>query len=247
MAIVPYPDDRHTWSIWELKSSEATCHSATLFTTNLTWLDMESNTGHCGGKPATNPLHYGTTILGVGTAHKATVGHVHVMDDVTTDCGGWSKPIHSLSHHYRHQSVENYITLGPTPPYWRAEVAQVLTLTWRSTTGCFPVILLLMKPGHMLRRLNWKAVKQMTLPRFYTFNRNLPEPRRFKVTFTMAILMTSPCFRDITRARSALKASASHYWWTTSCIAWQWILPSGNSFGSMTVGNSATSSLPSKQ
>jgi hypothetical protein len=39
---------------------EKTCSSATLSTTNPTWPDMGSKSGHHGGKPATNSLSYGT-------------------------------------------------------------------------------------------------------------------------------------------------------------------------------------------
>jgi hypothetical protein len=34
--------------------------SATLSTTNPTWPDLGSNSGHRGGKPATNRMSYGT-------------------------------------------------------------------------------------------------------------------------------------------------------------------------------------------
>jgi hypothetical protein len=43
----------------KLKYLEKTCPSATLFTTNLTWLDP----GRSGVKPATNRLKYGTDLL----------------------------------------------------------------------------------------------------------------------------------------------------------------------------------------
>jgi hypothetical protein len=42
------------------KSSEKTCPSTTLPTTNPTWPDPSSNPGRRGGKPATNRLSYGT-------------------------------------------------------------------------------------------------------------------------------------------------------------------------------------------
>jgi hypothetical protein len=66
--IVPGPDDRWwLWSNWwnvnwhgKPKYSEKTSPSATLFTTNPTWPDSDLNLGHCGGKPATNRLSYGT-------------------------------------------------------------------------------------------------------------------------------------------------------------------------------------------
>jgi hypothetical protein len=67
--IVPAPDDR-LWWLWsnqwnenwqrKPKYSERTCLSATLSITNPTWLDLGSNTGRRGGKPATNLLSYGT-------------------------------------------------------------------------------------------------------------------------------------------------------------------------------------------
>jgi hypothetical protein len=49
------------WRIWQEKPkySEKTCPSATLSTTNATWLDPGSNSGRRGGKPATNRLSYG--------------------------------------------------------------------------------------------------------------------------------------------------------------------------------------------
>jgi hypothetical protein len=49
---------------WELAEEtevlEKTCSSATLSTTNSTWLDLGSNPGHHGGKRATNSEKYGT-------------------------------------------------------------------------------------------------------------------------------------------------------------------------------------------
>jgi hypothetical protein len=39
-----------------------TCPSATLSTTNPTWLDPGSNPGRRGGKPTTNRLSYGATL-----------------------------------------------------------------------------------------------------------------------------------------------------------------------------------------
>jgi hypothetical protein len=64
--IVPAPDDR--WWMWSSrgnenwqgkpKNSEKICPSATLSTTNPTWFDLGSNSGHRGGKPAANRLSY---------------------------------------------------------------------------------------------------------------------------------------------------------------------------------------------
>jgi hypothetical protein len=45
------------------KSSERTCPSAIMFTTNPTWLDPGLNPGRRGGKPATNRLSYGVFLL----------------------------------------------------------------------------------------------------------------------------------------------------------------------------------------
>jgi hypothetical protein len=69
-AIAPASDDR--WRMWcsrwsknwqgKPKYSEKTCPSATLFTTNPTWLDLGSNPGRSGGKPETNRLSYGAAI-----------------------------------------------------------------------------------------------------------------------------------------------------------------------------------------
>jgi hypothetical protein len=66
--IVPAPDDRWWW-LWcnwwnedwqgKLKYSEKTCPSATLSTKNPTRPDPGSNSGRCGGKPASNRLSYG--------------------------------------------------------------------------------------------------------------------------------------------------------------------------------------------
>jgi hypothetical protein len=66
--IVPAPYDRWWW-LWrnwwnkdwqgKPKYSEKTCPSATLSTTNPTWL----NPGRRGGKPATNRLSYGAALL----------------------------------------------------------------------------------------------------------------------------------------------------------------------------------------
>jgi hypothetical protein len=44
------------------KYSEKTCPSATLSTTNSTWLEPGSNPGRRGGKSATNRLIYGTAL-----------------------------------------------------------------------------------------------------------------------------------------------------------------------------------------
>jgi hypothetical protein len=69
--IVPAPGDR--WWVWNSrwnenwqgkpKYSETTYPSATLSTTNPTWLDLGSNPGRRSGKLATNPLSYGTAYL----------------------------------------------------------------------------------------------------------------------------------------------------------------------------------------
>jgi hypothetical protein len=63
---VPAPGDRWWWRNWwnedwqgKPKYSEKTCLSATLSTTNPTWLDPGLNPGCRGGKPATNRLSYG--------------------------------------------------------------------------------------------------------------------------------------------------------------------------------------------
>jgi hypothetical protein len=57
-------------SVWESEMySEKTCPSATLSTTNLTWLDRALNPGRRGGKPATNRLSYGAAlVLQIGKA-----------------------------------------------------------------------------------------------------------------------------------------------------------------------------------
>jgi hypothetical protein len=69
--IVPAPDDGWWWlwrNLWNddwqgiAKYSEKTCPSATLSTTNLTWLDPGLNPGRRGGKPATNRLSHGAAI-----------------------------------------------------------------------------------------------------------------------------------------------------------------------------------------
>jgi hypothetical protein len=65
--IVPAPDDRWWWlwinwwnKDWQRKPeySEKTCPSATLSTTNSTWLDPVLNPGLRGGKSATNRFSY---------------------------------------------------------------------------------------------------------------------------------------------------------------------------------------------
>jgi hypothetical protein len=70
--IVPAPDDRWwwVWSSWcnenwqgKPKYSEKTCPSATLSTTEPTWLDLGLNRGYCSGKPANNCLSYGMAFL----------------------------------------------------------------------------------------------------------------------------------------------------------------------------------------
>jgi hypothetical protein len=67
--IVPAPVDRWWWlwrsrwnENWQEKRKywEKTCPSATLFTTNPTWPDMDLNPSRRGGKRATNRLSYGT-------------------------------------------------------------------------------------------------------------------------------------------------------------------------------------------
>jgi hypothetical protein len=45
------------------KYSKKTCSSATLSTTNPTWLDLGSNPGRRGEKPTTNPLSYDTAFV----------------------------------------------------------------------------------------------------------------------------------------------------------------------------------------
>jgi hypothetical protein len=69
--IVPAPDDRLWWfwrnwwnEYWQGKPkySEKTCPSATLSTTNPTWLDPGLNPGRCYGKTATNRLSYGAAL-----------------------------------------------------------------------------------------------------------------------------------------------------------------------------------------
>jgi hypothetical protein len=69
--IVPVPDDRWWW-LWrnwwnenwqgKPKFSEKSCPSATLSTTNPTWLVPGLNPGRRGGKPATNRLHGHTSV-----------------------------------------------------------------------------------------------------------------------------------------------------------------------------------------
>jgi hypothetical protein len=44
-------------------SSDKTCPSAALSTTNPTWLDPGLNPGRRGGKPATNRLSYGAALF----------------------------------------------------------------------------------------------------------------------------------------------------------------------------------------
>jgi hypothetical protein len=68
-SIVACPGWLWWWRIWwnedwqgKPKYSEKTCPSATLSTTNPTWRDPGSNTGHRGGKPATNRLSYGPAV-----------------------------------------------------------------------------------------------------------------------------------------------------------------------------------------
>jgi hypothetical protein len=74
--IVPAPDDgwwwlwRNWWNEdWEgkRKQSDKTCPSATLSTTNSTWLVPGLNPGRRGGKPATNRLSYGAAITNILT------------------------------------------------------------------------------------------------------------------------------------------------------------------------------------
>jgi hypothetical protein len=72
--IVPAPDDRWWW-LWrnwwnkdwqgKPKYSEKTCPSATLSTTNPTWLNPDLNLGRRGGKPATKHLSYGTASVAI--------------------------------------------------------------------------------------------------------------------------------------------------------------------------------------
>jgi hypothetical protein len=70
--IVPTPDDIRWW-LWrngwnedwqgKPKYSEKTCPSATLPTTNPTWLDPGLNPGRRGGKPASNRLSYSAAFI----------------------------------------------------------------------------------------------------------------------------------------------------------------------------------------
>jgi hypothetical protein len=92
--IVPAPDDRWWWmwnSRWnenwqgKPKYSEKTCPIGILSTTNPTWPDLRLNPGRRGGKPATNRLSYGTTIIGWFTVH--------------SDCGSsWFSPVSTERH-----------------------------------------------------------------------------------------------------------------------------------------------------
>jgi hypothetical protein len=63
--IIPAPGDYDDGEFGGMKigkgnqSTEETCPSAILSTTNPTWPDMGANPGRSGGKPATNRLSYG--------------------------------------------------------------------------------------------------------------------------------------------------------------------------------------------
>jgi hypothetical protein len=65
----PAPDDRWAWNIWWNENwqgkpdSEETCPSATLFTTNPTWLELGWTPDHRDGKPASNRLSYITAMV----------------------------------------------------------------------------------------------------------------------------------------------------------------------------------------
>jgi hypothetical protein len=83
-SIVPAPDDRWWWlwrnwwnEYWPGKPKywEKTCPSATLSTTNFTWLDPGSNPGRRGGKPATNRLSYGAASVCVYAVFVFCVGN----------------------------------------------------------------------------------------------------------------------------------------------------------------------------
>jgi hypothetical protein len=84
--IGPAPDDDGWWWVWSSrwndwhgkpKYSEQTCPNATLSTTNATWPDPGSNLCHCGGKPVTNHLSY-------GTAPKQVLQHLLIADSWIT-------------------------------------------------------------------------------------------------------------------------------------------------------------------
>jgi hypothetical protein len=47
----------------ETEELRKTCPSATLSTTNPTWIDPGSNPGLCGERPATNRLSHGTALV----------------------------------------------------------------------------------------------------------------------------------------------------------------------------------------
>jgi hypothetical protein len=75
--ILPAPDDRWWWlwrNLWNKdwqgkpKYSEKTCPSATLSTTNPTWLNPGPNPGRRGGKAVTNRLSYDAA-----ASHKVTL------------------------------------------------------------------------------------------------------------------------------------------------------------------------------
>jgi hypothetical protein len=81
--IVPASEDRWWWlwrnwrnEDWQRKPkySEKTCHSATLSTTNPTWLDPGLNPSRCGGKPATDLLSYGAATSQDNSVGKLTGG-----------------------------------------------------------------------------------------------------------------------------------------------------------------------------
>jgi hypothetical protein len=58
------------------KYSEKTCPSATLSTTNPTWLDPGLNSGCRGGKPATNRLSYGAAFTFIKYKYKILITSV---------------------------------------------------------------------------------------------------------------------------------------------------------------------------
>jgi hypothetical protein len=71
--IVPALNERWWWKEdWQEKPkySEKTCRSATLSTTNPTWLDPGLNPGSHGGKPVTNRLSYNAAISDIKVVGK---------------------------------------------------------------------------------------------------------------------------------------------------------------------------------
>jgi hypothetical protein len=109
------------------RTRRKTCPSATLSTTNPTWIDPDANPGLRGERPATNHLSHGTASCYIYQAENRATGymtHCCVMCDLFTDCFSATQIMRAASRNYECDA------------FWRGGVLQSglihqKTLLWR--------------------------------------------------------------------------------------------------------------------